>query len=223
MGLRMVGLTFLGTLIRRGLGIVMDMKVRLGLHNHTQMSDGYFTIGGLLRHLSEEYEVVAITDHNYWTEVHPIHIRENDVEELLILQGIEVTFPRIHIVCLEPIRHETIKDCLDTARVAWIAHPNFSMLKPEDCKLICDKYHLQGVEQYNSGYIDFKPPVNWEEWELNLYAGDDLHIPSQIKKSWMEMEVGTLDVDEVMEKLIAGEFELKNAPDETEDIMEWMR
>ena len=188
------------------------MKVRLGLHNHSQMSDGYFTIGGLLKYLSEEYEVVAITDHNAYTQVHPTHIRENDVEDLLILKGIEVTFPQIHIMCLEPIRHETIKECLDTARVAWIAHPSFSGLRPEDCKRICDKYHLQGVEQYNSGFIGFKPSVDWEEWNLNLYAGDDLHLPSQIKKSWMEMEVDELSVDEVIEKLISGEYELKNVP-----------
>ncbi len=199
------------------------MRIRLGLHNHSQYSDGYFTVGGLLKYLSEEYEVVAITDHNHYTQVHPIHIREHGIEDLLILRGIEVTFPQIHIVCIEPMRHETIRDCLDTARVAWIAHPSFSMMKPEDCKMICDRYHLQGVELYNSGFINFKPPVDWEDWELNLYAGDDLHIPSQIKKSWMEMEVGSLDVDEVVEKLITGEFELKNVPDEIEETVEWMR
>ncbi len=190
----------------------MDMKVRLGLHNHSQMSDGYFTIGGLLKYLSEEYEVVAITDHNAYTMVHPIHIRENDVEDLLILKGIEVTFPQIHIVCIEPMLHETIKECIDTARVAWIAHPEFSHLTPEDCKMICDKYHLQGVELYNSGFTGFKPPPDWEDWGLNLYAGDDLHVPSNIKSSWMEMEVDELDVDEVIEKLISGEYELKNVP-----------
>ncbi len=184
------------------------MRIKVGLHNHSQMSDGYFTVGGLLRYLSDEgYDVVAITDHNAYTVPHPIHIRENKVEDLLILRGVEVTFPRIHIICLEPIKHETIKDCLDTARVSYIAHPNFSGLNPFDCQDICTKYGLDGVEIYNNGFVNFKGEI-----EGHLYAGDDLHIPSQVMTSWIEMNVGSIDKETILEKLKTGDFEIFNSP-----------
>jgi len=188
-------------------------RIKIGLHNHSQMSDGYFTIGGLLTHLDTEgYDVVAITDHNAYTEVHPIIIREHALEDLLILRGIEVTFPQIHIICLEPILHEHIKECIDTARVSYIAHPIFSMLTPEHCDQIIKKYHLHGVELYNGGFINYEGEIDG-----NFYAGDDLHIPSQVMKSWMEMNVGSLDKETIIEKLISGDYELKNILSE-EDI-----
>jgi len=186
------------------------MRIKLSLHNHTNCSDGYFSVGGLLRFLKDEgYDVVAITDHNTYTVPHPIQIRENKVEDLLILRGIEVTFPRLHIICLEPIKHETVKDCLDTARVSYIAHPSFSGLNPFDCQMICDKYHLDGVEMYNNGFINFKGKIDG-----NLYAGDDLHIPSQVMTSWTEMDVDSLDKETIIEKLISGDFEIFNKPAE---------
>ena len=184
------------------------MRIKLGLHNHSQMSDGYFTVGGLLRYLKDSgYDVIAITDHNAYTVPHPIQIRENKVEDLLILRGIEVTFPRIHFICLEPMKHKTVRDCLDTARVSYIAHPSFSGLNPFDCQMICDKYHLDGVEQYNNGFPNFKGEVDG-----NLYAGDDLHIPSQVMTSWMEMDVDAIDKETVLGKLQEGDYELFNEP-----------
>ena len=184
------------------------MQIRLGLHNHSQMSDGFFTVGGLLRYLKDSgYDVVAITDHNTYTVPHPIQLRENKVEDLLILRGIEVTFPQIHIICLEPIKHETVKDCLATARISYIAHPSFSGLNPFDCHMICDKYHLDGVEVYNGGHINFKGDLDG-----NLYAGDDLHIPRQVLTSWIEMDVDSLDKETVLEKLKVGDYKLFNNP-----------
>ena len=183
------------------------MRIKLGLHNHSQMSDGYFTVGGLLRYLKDYYDVICISDHNCYTILHPIQLRESEAEDLLILRGIEVTFPQIHMICLEPIRHETVKDCLDTARVAYIAHPFFSGLNPFDCQMIINKYHLDGVELYNNGHINFKGEIDG-----NFYAGDDLHIPSQVMTSWMEMDVDSLDKETVLEKLKSGDYELFNRP-----------
>jgi len=73
--------------------------------------------------------------------------------------------------------------------------------------MICDKYHLDGVEIYNSGHINFKGDLDG-----NLYAGDDLHIPSQVLTSWIEMNVGSLDKETVLEKLQAGDYKLFNKP-----------
>jgi len=179
------------------------------------MSDGYFTVGGLLNFLDMEgFDVVAITDHNHYTIPYPIHIRENAVEDLLIIHGIEITFPQIHMICLESIKHETVRDCIDTARVSWLAHPNFPVrIPPEDCEYICEKYHLNGLELYNSGLTQFKG-----DWDRNFYAGDDLHIPSQVMKSWMEMNVGSLDKETVIEKLLSGDYELKNIPPDDAEL-----
>ncbi len=189
-------------------------RIKVGLHNHSSESDGYFTVGGLLRYLQDnEYDVVAITDHNRVTVPHPIHLRECGVtEDLLILRGIEVSFPLIHIICIEPILHKHIRsimDYVDAARVAYIAHPKFSGINPVDCQRICDKFGLDGVEAYNSGFLNFKGDLRG-----HLYAGDDLHIPSQVSTSWIEMNVGSVEKEGVLERLKSGDFEVFNQPHE---------
>ena len=186
------------------------MRIKLGLHNHSQMSDGELTVSGLLRALKEAgYDVVAITDHNTITIPHPLQLK--GVEDLLILRGVEVTFPTVHIIVLEPTKTDVSPaEVIDYARVSWLAHPQFSMIRPDIAREICTRANLNGVELYNSGYIS--PWFSKWDWDLNFYAVDDVHIPSQIMTSWMEMEVDSLDKDTVIEKLISGDFWLFNKP-----------
>ena len=187
------------------------MRIKCSLHNHTCMSDGYFTPHGLLRYLKDEgYDVVAITDHNVVTVPHPL--QRQGVEDLLLINGVEVTFPSIHIVALEPlVMNKGMVELFRSCKVGWIAHPTFSGLEPEWCRTFCKGNYLDGVELYNSG-MTAKPFI--DNWDLNFYAGDDLHVPSQVFTSWIEMDVRRLDKELILEKLKCGEYELFNDPKE---------
>jgi len=171
------------------------------------MSDGYFTVSGLLKSCKEAgYDVVAITDHNVVTVPHPLQLR--DVEDLLILRGVEVTFPRLHLICLEPSVFDMgALGLIRSSRVSWIAHPRLSGLNPLVCQEICDREGLDGVELYNSGFRQFKGG-----FDGHFYAVDDAHVPRQIMTSWIEMDVKQLDKETVLKKLKTGDFGLRWKP-----------
>ena len=167
------------------------------------MSDGFFTVSGLLKACKDAgYDVVAITDHNVVTIPHPLQLRE--VKDLLVLRGIEVTFPRLHLICLEPqVTNMGVLGVIHSARVSWIAHPGLSMINPLECQEVCDREGLDGVELYNTGIRQFKGDLDG-----NFYAVDDLHVPSQLMTSWIEMDVDYLEKEVVLTKLKAGDYEL---------------
>ena len=184
------------------------MRITLGLHNHSCMSDGELIISDLLRLLKTEYDAIAITDHNTITVPHPLLLEKADVGDLIIINGVEITLPQMHIVCLEPGVHDSgLRMLLATSEVKWLSHPIQSGLTPHIVRLICEREELDGVEQYNSGEISFKG-----ELDGLLFAGDDLHIKEQLKSSWMEMDVDSKDKDTILEKLKSGEFEIYNDP-----------
>ncbi len=171
------------------------------------MSDGYFTVSGLLKACKDAgYGVVAITDHNTVTVPHPLQLRETG--DLLVLRGVEVTFPRLHLICLEPsVFNMGALGLIRSSPVSWIAHPRLSELNPSACQKICEREGLDGVELYNAGIRQFK---GW--FDGNFYAVDDVHIPSQIMTSWVEMDVKRLDKETVLDKLKSGDFGLRWKP-----------
>ncbi len=176
------------------------------------MSDGFFTVSGLLKVLNEVYDVVAITDHNTVTVPHPLQLQ--GVEGLILLKGIEITFPSIHFVAIEPtVFNMGDIGLLRSATVKWIAHPALDHLNILDCIDICDREDLDGIEQYTTGFLQTKPS---EQFKGVLYATDDLHVPSNLMTSWMEMDVNSMDKDTILEKLKAGDFEIK-----VQSTMEW--
>ncbi len=169
------------------------------------MSDGFFTVSGLLKVLNEVYDVIAITDHNTVTVPHPLQLQ--GVEDLLILKGVEVSFPSIHFIALEPtVFNMGMVGLLRSSPVKWIAHPGLNGFNILDCIDICDRENLDGIEQYTSGYLQTKSN---DLYKSNLYATDDLHVPSNLMTSWMEMDVNSIDKVTILEKLKTGDYELK--------------
>jgi len=181
------------------------------------MSDGYFTVSGLLKACKDAgYDVVAITDHAFdfspeslrsaVTVPHPLQLR--GMEDLLIIRGVEVTMSRLHLICLEPsILDMGVGILIKSSRVSWIAHPGLNRLNVLACQEICEELELDGVELYNSGIRQLKG-----YFDGNLYAVDDVHIQSQIMTSWVEMDVKRLDKDTVLNKLKSGDFVLRWKP-----------
>ncbi len=171
------------------------------------MSDGYFTVSGLLKACKDAgYDVVAITDHNTVTVPHPLQLRETG--DLLVLRGVEVTFPRLHLICLEPsVFNMGALGLIRSSPVSWIAHPGLSMLNPLVCQEICEREGLDGVELYNAGIRQMK---GW--FDGHFYAVDDVHVPSHIMTSWVEMDVKRLDKETVLDKLKSGDFVLRWKP-----------
>lgn len=189
-----------------------EIRIKLGLHNHSQMSDGFFTVSGLLKVLGEIYDVIAITDHNVVTVPHLLQLQ--GVENLLILKGVEITFPSIHFLALEPtIFDQGAVGLLRSSSVKWIAHPALDHLNILDCIDICDRESLNGIEQYTTGFLQTKPS---ELFKGILYATDDVHVPSNLMTSWMEMDVNSIDKVTILEKLKVGDFEIK-----VQSTMEW--
>lgn len=181
------------------------MRIKLSLHNHSQMSDGYFTVSGLLKVLNDaKFDVVAITDHNTVTVPHTLQIC--GAGDMLILRGVEVTFPRMHIISIEPsVTNMGLIGLVRSAAVSWLAHPIFSQIFPPWPSKIVEREKLDGIELYCGGHIAYKG-----DFDGPLYAVDDLHIPSHINTSWMEMDVDSKDKDTILEKLKSGDFEVVN-------------
>jgi len=181
------------------------------------MSDGYFTVSGLLKACKDAgYDVVAITDHAFdfspeslrsaVTVPHPLQLR--GMEDLLIIRGVEVTMSRLHLICLEPsVFNRRILGLIGSSRVSWIAHPRLNRLNVLECQEICEELELDGVELYNSGIRQLKG-----YFDGNLYAVDDVHVQSQIMTSWVEMDVKRLDKETVLDKLKSGDFVLRWKP-----------
>jgi len=183
-----------------------------GGDNHTHMSDGFFTIGGLLRYVKDHgFKVIAITDHN--TVSIPHRLQRQDMDDIIILTGTELTLPTVHIVMLEfPFEPELGYfvpnldiNRLSLSRLKFVAHPSYQAITPLEYKTLDRILDLDGVELYNSGEVVFKGEIDG-----NFYAGDDLHEPWQVETSWMEMETDSFDKETILEKLKVGDYELKN-------------
>jgi hypothetical protein len=79
-------------------------------------------------------------------------------------------------------------------------------------KFIESVENVYGCELYNQGEYQFD---GWEyDWfnsydNMNFYAVDDLHVIQNLKTSWMEMEVDSVDKHTVIENLKSGDFWIK--------------
>ncbi len=183
------------------------MHVALSLHNHTCMSDGEMGIHDLLKLLSTKYQVIAITDHDTLTIPHPLHLKGLR-KKFLLLKGIEYSASgMVHLLGLEPTNTTGLPiEVWDSCRVKWISHPRLSDLSSSNIDRLLKNFpDINGLEIFNSGILQICD--NTDEFKgLNFYASDDLHMPYQLKASWMEMDVDKLDKEEVIQKLIDGDF-----------------
>jgi len=179
----------------------------MSLHNHSQMSDGQLNIGELIHHLVSEYQVIAITDHDYLTYIHPLHVR-GIRKKYLLLKGIEYSAAGFtHLLGLEPtILSGTSYEVWNSCRVKWICHPRLSGFTGESLEAFIGKIPpINGVEMFNSGILQVDDNLNALRG-MNYYACDDLHERHQIKASWMEVEVDGLDKETIIEALIEGNY-----------------
>jgi len=179
--------------------------IKCSLHNHTVNSDGYFPPEDLLIYLKHAgYDVVAITDHNFLT------IPKRIPKDLLFINGIEYWLQnmQIEIVGLSvPVNNPILAN----AKVAWIPHPKYSIHSiSRMVKIILELENVYGLEIYNAG----EPQLTSDElqyltnYDINYYAVDDLHVSSQLKTAWMEMEVKTINEENVLENLKSGNFRI---------------
>jgi hypothetical protein len=183
------------------------MHIALGLHNHSNMSDGELDIHSLLKLLTSKYQVVSITDHDTLTIPHPHHLRGLR-KKYLLLKGIEYSsFGMTHLIGLEPTNPMgTPVEIWMSCRVKWISHPRLSDLSSENINTLIKNFpDINGLEIFNSGILQICD--NMEEFQgMNFYASDDLHMPYQLRASWMEMDVDSLDKETIIQKLIDGSF-----------------
>jgi hypothetical protein len=164
-------------------------------------------VNSLLKLLTTKYQVVAITDHDALTIPHPIQLR-GIRKKFLYLRGIEYSaYGMTHLVGLEPTNaHGMPIEVWESCRVKWISHPRLSDLSHEAIdRLVKNFPGICGLEMFNSGILQISD--NTEEFEgMNFYASDDLHESHQIGASWMEMDLDSLDREEVLQKLTEGDF-----------------
>jgi len=181
--------------------------IKLSLHNHTYMSDGYFSPEELLKFLHlKGFDVVAITDHR-------VHTIPAEVPEgLLFIDGIEYwsDYHRGEIVGLAP---DISSPVLSSTKLAWFAHPKYYYGDLDFMrKCILGNESIYGAELWNNRerQLDEDREEQFGKEGALLFAVDDLHVPSQVMYNWMEMEVDSVDVDTVVENLKSGDFWLMN-------------
>jgi hypothetical protein len=183
------------------------MIIKCSLHNHTHNSDGYFPPEDLLIYLKHAgYDVVAITDHSYHT------IPKRIPNDLIFIDGIEYWLGDrgMEIIGLSTPVDNPI---LANAVVAWVAHPKYLFCTfKQMVKTISELNNVDGCELYNDGELQLEPHEleYLSGYDINYYGVDDLHVPAQLMKSWIEMEVDSLDKDTVLKNLISGDFWLAN-------------
>ena len=185
------------------------MRISLSLHNHSILSDGALGIPELLKLIGKSYDVIAITDHDVLTIPHPLHLRQvNYGKPTLRLLGIEYSaYGSVHLVGIEPTNTRGLPiEVWDSCRVKWIAHPRLSDLDHNYINTIFKNFpSINGIEIFNSGILQVHD--NTDEFpDINYYASDDLHEEYQLRASWMEMDVKSLDKELVIDKLISGDF-----------------
>jgi len=165
------------------------------LHSHTVNSDGSLRPRELLRYLKKVgYNVVAITDHNYITKVHPADIPR----DMVVLEGYEWTF-QIHIVKIEPMSLEEP----ETSIIDWLAHPARWRLSQKQIEHYVKSFKLDGAEQYNRGRKHFEDNVPFLK-----FAVDDFHSPEMELKSWIEVDV-PLNAQDILGALKKGDFYMR--------------
>lgn len=171
------------------------------------MSDGQLGLNELLKLLTSKYNVIAITDHDTLTIPHPLH-RRGIRKKHLLLRGIEYSAAYLtHLVGLEPTQsYGTSVEIWQSCRVKWIAHPGLSGLSETDIDtILATNSGINGIEMFNSGILQVKDNTN-SFHGCNFYSSDDLHEPYQIRASWMEMDVPSLDKELIINKLVNGDY-----------------
>ncbi len=183
------------------------MHIALSLHNHSNMSDGELDIHSLLKLLTTKYQVVAITDHDTLTIPHPLHLKGLR-KKYLLFKGIEYSaYGMTHLLGLEPTKTTGMPiEIWESCRVKWISHPRLSDLTSASIDVLMRNFPtINGLEMFNSGILQISN--NLDEFQgMNFYASDDLHMPYQLRASWMEMDVDSLDKETILQKLIDGSF-----------------
>jgi len=184
----------------------MVKTIKISAHNHTTNSDGLFKPEQLLNILNKHYDVVAITDHRFLTK--PKYIPP----DLMFFYGVEYYLSHLgfEVLGLCPdLNNPTLASC----EVAWVCHPKYIHCDLNRViKFIQSVENVYGCEIYNQAEYQFD---GWEyDWfnsydNMNFYAVDDLHVMQNLKTSWMEMEVDSVDKHTVLENLKSGDFWIK--------------
>jgi len=148
------------------------------------------------------YDVVAITDHNYYT------VPKRIPKDLLYIDGIEWwhNYYRMEIIGLG---FSSLECMLNDATVGWIPHPKYVRRSIQFiAKVMETNENIFGCELYNDGelQLDVDELEYLSRYDINYYAVDDLHVASQLMRSWIEMEVDSVDKDTVLENLKSGDF-----------------
>lgn len=144
------------------------MKVAGVLHTHTTNSDGSLRPKELINlYYSYGFDFVAITDHNYITQV------PSDLpEDFIVLKGFEDSEGK-HIIRLED------------DEIAFACHPKRYGESKRDVEKFINKFRLDGAEKYNRGNKQYHGHISKIE-----FSNDDLHRKNMIGKSWNEVDIG---------------------------------
>ena len=179
--------------------------IKCSLHNHTNLSDGYFPPGDLLHFLKMRgYDVVAITDHMNLTIPHELQMPD----DILFINGVEWwhRYLGMEVVSLDVDGENPL---MANSGISWIPHPKYvnksnSVIK----KAIVSIEEIYGLELWNAGELQLLDDEieYFNDENINYYAVDDLHIPEQAFSSWMEMDVDSVDKDTVIENLKSGDY-----------------
>jgi hypothetical protein len=216
-------------------------RAKIGLHCHTDMSDGNASPEEAAAiYLNEGYDAIAITDH--W-----VRSEENEIEGLKIISGCEYDVGGndtangvFHIVGVgmtsdpeipsdwknmvrtgEAKAAEIIKRIKQHNGLALLAHPAWSLNTPAQLLRLCD---FDAIEIYNSvsdwgmsdrAYSDtIADQLANEGFFTNLIAADDVHYYNGDQcRGWIMVETTDMDTQTIVRAIRAGRFYATQGPE----------
>ncbi len=209
-----------------------DKRYKIGLHTHTCFSDGRKTdLEAAEIYKSAGYDAVAVTDH--WK-----YYDERIVNGLLLLSGTEfntgfnqtekgnmhivgVGMSRDHGIEKTMTRQEIIDRINASGGIAILAHPNWSLVSPEDAESL---HGFSAVEIYNTVsdcHENFRPYSGYfidimanRNYILPLVADDDVHrYDGDECKSFIMARAESCTREAILDSIRKGDFYATQGPE----------
>ena len=191
------------------------MKLRLDLHIHSTYSpDSFNTIDIIHQRLREQgFHGYALADHDTLSGHREAKEKQGN---LVLIPALEVSAKGVHILALDPSdtiptqlsMAETVDHIHDQGATAVLAHP-YGLPKSWVQIGQVREAGFDGIEVANSAQIpyDFICGKNRrlaEELGLPMTGGSDSHVPETIGRSYMDVDVDSGSVDDVIKAIKLG-------------------
>lgn len=189
------------------------MKLKLDLHVHSEASfDGCMTVQQIAALAKARgIDGVAICDHDI------VYTGPTEVDGVLIIPGAEFSTEHGHLLGLfltAPIQYttweETVRAIHDQGGITVLAHPYQNKTSGSLAPFRPILADLDALETWNSRADRKNPHANDNAFIMALMkekpstGGSDAHVPQEVGRGWLEMEVEERTLEAVKQAILNG-------------------